>query len=1066
MTTTSFVVRSDAGVLVQGVVGKGGVAALSPQIGDEISLNLQPSQVLSYMRDGAALRVTLVNGEVITIQDFFSAAGTPQAELYLSTNGALVEVEVLPGEGALLNAHYVQADPSAKWSPDEALYFNENGALPLDGVQDVTTFTVPTALAEAPLGLLGLGALAALGAGAAAQGGGVATSNSDDTPGQPDGSTGDGPVVAISDGTKENGDTVNADDQTAGVSISGTGTPGASGTVVIGDAVQDVIITPEGDWTTTFEPDAVLPGEYEVDVVVTVTNDDGTTTAIGTVAVDTVADVTFDPATVGNDGLVNEDDVAEGITLEGTTEPGSDVIVQIDGTDYPATVVDDTWTVEIPSEEVEVGDTAIDVIVNVTDPNGNTDTVAGVIDVDTQTFVTVDTSAAGGDGVVNEAEHPSGVTINGMAEPGSVVDVTLGDVVQTVSADDSGAWTVTYPASDVPKGEFELPVTAVSTDPAGNSATASGSVLIDTEIDVAIDDLAEGVVNLVERADGIALTGTADAGASLVVNFGSTTQTTTADGSGNWSVGIDASDIPLGELSVPVDVTATDAAGNTAMATSLVEIDTSLPLSFNADAVEGDGIVNAVERADGVTLTGQTQAGASVVVDFDGASQTVTAENDGDWSATFAAGQVPTGTFDADVTVSATDAAGNTAEISDTVRIDTEIGLTIGLNAVGGDGTINAAERAAGVDIGGTADAGSTVSVSFAGTTKVVTADGAGNWSAGYTASEIPQGTTTVNVTAMASDIAGNTASTSGVVNIDTVVNPLTASDTPVEGDDVVNIAEATDGIALSGTVEAGSSVTVTFQGTARAATVGADGTWTVAYSGSEVPVGTYTSVVSISATDAAGNTSTITDTFLVDTVAPDAPNIESFSKGEDGLRGFGIENTADDITVSEFVEGAATATSVDIGSGGFENPITGELNFGFADGHEVPNGSHLVVTATDAAGNANGTFFVLDDSAGASAIDVSAGALDGFNVGAIDLELFAEEASITLNAADIAALSSNDNTLVINGKSDDTITLDGTATAVGAQVIDGHDYTVYDVDSSAAQLIIRDDLEFNQAVV
>ena len=98
--------------------------------------------------------------------------------------------------------------------------------------------------------------------------------------------------------------------------------------------------------------------------------------------------------------------------------------------------------------------------------------------------------------------------------------------------------------------------------------------------------------------------------------------------------------------------------------------------------------------------------------------------------------------------------------------------------------------------------------------------------------------------------------------------------------------------------------------------------------------------------------------------------------------------------------------------------------------------------------------------------MDVSAGALDGFNVGAIDLELFAEEASITLNAADIAALSSNDNTLVINGKSDDTITLDGTATAVGAQVIDGHDYTVYDVDSSAAQLIIRDDLEFNQAVV
>jgi len=199
----------------------------------------------------------------------------------------------------------------------------------------------------------------------------------------------------------------------------------------------------------------------------------------------------------------------------------------------------------------------------------------------------------------------------------------------------------------------------------------------------------------------------------------------------------------------------------------------------------------------------------------------------------------------------------------------------------------------------------------------------------------------------------------------------LTASDTPVETDDIVNILEASDGITLSGTVEVGSSVVVTFEGTERGAIVGADGSWTVSFTGAEVPVGTYTSVVAISATDAAGNTSSISDTFLVDTQPPDAPNIESFVKGEGGLRGFGIESTTDDITVSEFVEGSDSATPVDIGSGGFDNPITGELNFGFANGHEVPNGSHLVVTATDAAGNSNGTFFVLDDSAGASAIDV-----------------------------------------------------------------------------------------------
>lgn len=1068
MTSTLFVVRSDAGVLAQGAVGKGGVSALSPQVGDEISLNLQPSQVLSYTRDGTSLQVTLVNGEVITIRGFFNAAGAPQAELYLSTKGVLVEVELASGEGALLNAQYAQADPAAKWSPDRALYFSEDGALAIDGVEEAITFAVPTLGGGMPAGLLGIGALAALGTGVAAMGGsGVASSNSGDTPGDPSADPVLGkPVVEILDGTKETGDKINAEDQSTGVTISGTGTPDATGTVTIGDAVQDVIIAPDGTWTVTFEPDAILPGDYEADVIIAVTNEGGTTTAIGTIVVDTVTDVSFDPDTVGDGGLINADDVEGGITLDGTTEPGSTVIVTVDETDYPATVVDDTWTVVIPSDEVEAGDTTLDVVVNVTDPSGNTDTVTGVVDVDAETFVTVDTSAAGGDGVVNDAESPSGVTINGVAEPGSVVDVTLGDVTQSVDAGDSGVWQVTFPASDVPTGELELPVTAVSTDPAGNTATASGSVLIDTEAGVAIDDQAEGVVNLIERADGIALTGTADAGSDIVVDFGGVTLTTTADGSGVWEVGVDASDIPLGELSVPVDVTATDPAGNTAMATSLVEIDTAMHVTFDANAVEGDGIVNATERADGVTLTGETQGGASVVVDFEGVTQTVTAEDDGDWSATFTAGQVPTGTLDAAVAVTASDAVGNIATVSDTVSIDTEIGLTLNLDSVGGDGTINAAERAAGISVGGTTDAGATVSVTFAGTTKVVTADDAGLWSADYVTSEIPEGTTTVAVSASASDIAGNMTSASGTVAIDTAVNPLTASDTPVETDDIVNILEASDGITLSGTVEVGSSVVVTFEGTERGAIVGADGSWTVSFTGAEVPVGTYTSVVAISATDAAGNTSSISDTFLVDTQPPDAPNIESFVKGEGGLRGFGIESTTDDITVSEFVEGSDSATPVDIGSGGFDNPITGELNFGFANGHEVPNGSHLVVTATDAAGNSNGTFFVLDDSAGASAIDVTAGALDGFNVGAIDLELFAEEANITLSAADIAALSDNDNVLIVNGKADDTINLNGTATAVGAQVIDGHDYTIYDVDSSAAQLVVRDDLEFNQTVV
>jgi len=972
MSATKFVVRGNAGALTQGAIGQNGVHGLAANAGEDISLNLQAAQVLSYVRVGRDLQLTLVNGEVITISGFFDVSGAPQADLYLSSH------------------------------------------------------------------------------------------NDDDAPTPVDG----GPAVAIIEGTQETGDLVTSEDYDDGIIISGTGTPNAPGTVTIGDVTQEIVVGPDGNWTADFGPDDILPGDYDVDVIVTITTDEGTTTDIGTVVVDTVTDVTFDPDSVTGDGHVSSDDIDDGVTLEGTTEPGSTVVVNVDRVDYPAVVDGGTWTVVIPADAIDPSDTALDVVVVSTDPVGNTDTVTGTVPVDTQTTVTIDTTGAGGDGTVNEVEHPDGVTVNGVAEPGSSVAVTLGETTQTVSIGDDGTWQVTFPSGVVPTGTLEVPVTAVSTDPFGNSASASGTVLIDTEIDLAIDDQAEGIVNAVERADGIALTGSADAGSSVVVEFAGVVHTTTADNAGQWTVDVAAADIPEGEVNVPVDVTATDPAGNIAMASSVVEIDTTIMVSVNTDDIAGDGTINAEERSDGIAITGQTQADAAVTVDFDGVQQTVTADADGGWSADFAAEDVPEGQLLAPISVTATDGAGNTATVTDTVVVDTTLGLAIDFDGIAEDGTINAVERDGGVEISGTTDTGAFVTVNFGAVTQTVQADNAGAWSVDIATADIPQGETTVAISATAVDAAGNTAATSGTVLVDTVVDPLASDDAPVEGDDMVNIAEAADGITLNGTVEAGATVDVTFQGVTRAATVSDSGDWTVTFAGSEVPEGTYAANVTIQATDIAGNTSTISDTFNVDTVAPEAPNIESFVKGEGGLRGFGIEDKGDAITASEFVEGGDIATPVDLGSGGFENPTTGEMNFGFADGHEVPNGAHLVVTAADTAGNDNSTFFVLDDSTGASAVDITAGALDGFNVGAIDLELFAEEANITISAEDIAALTGSDNALIINGKSDDTVVLDGSAQATGSQVIDGHDYTVYDIDAGAAQLIIRDDISFNQSVV
>ena len=81
MSTIEFVVRGDAGVVQRGAIG--GNAGQNVVVGadQDISLNLQRSHILSYTRQGQALEITLVDGQVITIEGFFGADGTTENQL-------------------------------------------------------------------------------------------------------------------------------------------------------------------------------------------------------------------------------------------------------------------------------------------------------------------------------------------------------------------------------------------------------------------------------------------------------------------------------------------------------------------------------------------------------------------------------------------------------------------------------------------------------------------------------------------------------------------------------------------------------------------------------------------------------------------------------------------------------------------------------------------------------------------------------------------------------------------------------------------------------------------------
>src|SRR5690606_25632438 len=234
-----------------------------------------------------------------------------------------------------------------------------------------------------------------------------------------------------------------------------------------------------------------------------------------------------------------------------------------------------------------------------------------------------------------------------------------------------------------------------------------------------------------------------------------------------------------------------------------------------------------------------------------------TAADDGSWSVTFDPGELPAD-GPSTIKATATDAAGNTsAEATPDVTVDT---ATPGvettppdapvLNAVG---TVNAAAVAAGVTVSGTAEPNSTVDVTWGALTAQTTADANGDWSVQFPAGQSDPAT---EITATATDAAGNTSAAGSTAVAVDVTPPSAATVDAVTGDNIVDAGEAAAGVQITGSAEEGDTVEVTWGGIVKTAVAGAGGAWSVTYAAGEIPPDGAQDV-SVTVTDAAGNPQT-----------------------------------------------------------------------------------------------------------------------------------------------------------------------------------------------------------------
>ncbi|MEP8723167.1 BapA/Bap/LapF family large adhesin [Enterobacter kobei] len=834
--------------------------------------------------------------------------------------------------------------------------------------------------------------------------------------------------------------------------VGGTGVNGETVIVYNNGVELGRVVVANGEWNID------LPAQTDGPLNITVAGVDaaGNVSApspVFTVTLDTVAPEipqinAVSDSQLTNNVLYTRDGVP---TLTGTGEPGSTVVVSVDGTPsaVPVTVQPNgswTWTADST-----LADGQHTFTVSATDPAGNTSAISAPLN------VTVDTLDPTAPDNLNLAAE--GTPLTGTAEAGSIITVMNGStVIGTGVVDSTGNFSIAV--SPAPQDGASLTVSAA--DASGRTSPDAAYNVIgtlpnlpDIPVITAINDDAAPLTGDVKgkTTNDITptLTGTAEAG-SLVTIYqdGGLTPvaTVTADGSGNWSY----TPAALGEGLHSFEVTATlNGATSGRSPAASVTVDLTAPGTPTIGAVIDDvgpgtgPLTNGQTTNDNQpTLTGTGAVGDTISVYNNGTLLgSAVVGNTGTWSFT-PPSPLAEGTHV--LTIRETDPAGNQSAPSAgfTVVVDT-VSTTPVITNVTDDVGNSATTVVSGTPtndatptLSGTAEANSVVTIFDGGTQiGVVTADGTGAWT--FTPdTALAEGSH--SFTAQATDPQGNVSAVSGAWS---VVVDLTAPTVPTLDTVNDNVPGGITGNLTSGQVtndstptiggtgQAGSTIHIMNNGTQiGTAIVDGSGNWSFTPTTPLVD-GSY--ALRVYATDVAGNASANSSvfTFTVDTAGPVVPVVTSVIDDIAPVTGtLTSGNTTNDArptfngtgevgsTVHVIVDGNEIGTAV----------VNAQGNWTFTPGSDLSDGPHAITfNATDAAGNTGSTTapFNLTVDTGVPSAPVISTAAD--NVGSVQTPLSSGQ-------------STDDTTPTLNGTAtaNATVTVYENGQPIGTALADG----------------------------
>ncbi|HFN3770573.1 type 1 secretion target domain-containng protein [Enterobacter hormaechei] len=739
-------------------------------------------------------------------------------------------------------------------------------------------------------------------------------------------------------------DVINVIEHAQNLVISGTSTDLAAGstvTVSINGKSYSASVLADGTWQAAV-PAADVSRWEDGSLTISASAQDtsGNPVNIGTVVDVDLAPVAISINSVTDDNVLNAAEKGQDLVLSGSSsnvEAGQTVTIIFAGKTW-TTMVDANgdWTCTVPAAELSgLKDGDASVQVSVTNMNGNAASSSQAFSVDTAApAVTINTIS--GDNMLNAAEAAQDLTLSGTstAEAGQTVTVTFNGNQYTAQVQANGSWTLDVPAADLAGiADGSAAVTATVSDKAGNPASAGASVLVDTTVPQITFNIVAGddIVNIAEHGQALIVTGKvtgAQAGDVITLTLNGKDYTAMLDGAGNWSVGVPAADVgALANGDQTISATLTDKAGNSTSATHAFDVSLTAPvIAITTLAV--DDVINATEKGQDLLVSGTSNQpdGTRITVTLNGISYAATTDASGNWSVTVPAANVSAlGEASYSVTASVTDTAGNSANTSHSVLVDSAL-PQVTINAVATDDVINAAEVASGQTLSGKvsgAASGDTVTIGIGGNTYTATVQDDLSWSVNVASDVLTAiGNGDLTVTASVTNGHGNTGTGERDITIDASLPGLRVD--TVAGDDVINSIEHTQNLIITGSSDglaSGSALTVTVNGKTYAATVLADGTWTAAIPAADVgalSAGIVT--VTVDGQSAAGNPVSISHDVKVD-LAPVAISIDAVAtddvinaaeKGADLVLSGSTTNVEENQTVTIIFGGKTYSATVD----------------------------------------------------------------------------------------------------------------------------------------------------------